>query len=233
MEFRRETFFVTQALLFDLDGTILDTTELIVQSFLYTFRRGLGQRVTREEVMVHFGKSLDDQFRVMRPLLPPPEIQRLVTLYRTHNHAYHDQMVSVIPGAAEVLQKWSKEGLIMAVVTSKRLDMARHGLELYGLDGMFATIVHYDSTENHKPHPEPLQHALEILGVPAHNAWYVGDSPYDMMAAKTAGCLAIGLCYNTFRAEDLVKSGADSLVYSWPELYALWQMSILSDQHGN
>ena len=94
-----------EALLFDLDGTILDTTELIVQSFLHTFREGLGKTVSREEVMEHFGKSLDDEFRAMCSSFSDDQIQELVTLYRTHNHAHHDRMVSLIPGADKVLRK--------------------------------------------------------------------------------------------------------------------------------
>ncbi|WP_053960794.1 HAD family hydrolase [Sulfobacillus thermosulfidooxidans] len=216
---------MTQALLFDLDGTILDTTELIVQSFLYTFEQGLGERVSREEVLVHFGKSLDDQFRIMRPHLSAEEVKRLVTLYRTHNHAHHDQMVSLIPGAGEILRQLRQSTLSLAVVTSKRLDMTQHGLKLFGLAEIFQTIIHHDSTLHHKPHPEPILRALGELCVSGEDAWYIGDSPYDMMAAKKAGCRAIGFCYNTFRPEQLEEAGADSLVYSWPELYALWQKS--------
>ena len=212
-----------RALMFDLDGTILDTAELMVQSFLHTFTEELGESVSREEVMMHFGKSLDDQFRTMRPSLTPEEVDRLVSAYRTHNHAHHDAMVSLIPGAGDGLRSLSGTSVALAVVTSKRLDMAQHGLELFGLQDLFATIVHHDSTARHKPHPEPLEKALNDLGIRADEAWYIGDSPYDMMAAKSAGCYAVGFCYNTFSPDQLMKAGADSLIYSWPALYTLWQ----------
>lgn len=222
-----------EALLFDLDGTILDTTELIVESFLFTFRQGLGKTVSRQSVMEHFGMSLDDEFLAMCPSLSVGQIENLVALYRRHNRAHHDQMVSLVPGADEVLRKLEHQGLPLAVVTSKRQDMAEHGLKLFGLDKIFATIVHHDSTSQHKPHPEPLYYALEALGVSSQNAWYVGDSPYDMIAAKMAGCLAIGFSYNTFGVEELMESGANSIVYSWPELYALWQTNMSTGDSEN
>ncbi len=211
------------ALLFDLDGTILDTTELIVASFIYTFAEGLGQTVTKEEVLQHFGRSLDDQFRVMRPDLGSAEIARLVSLYRLHNHAHHDSMVTVIPGAEQVLRALAAGNVPMGIVTSKRLDMAQRGLELYHLWPLFSCVVHHDSTPEHKPKPGPVLRALEEMQASAPDTWYIGDSPYDMRSAKAAGCHAAGLCYNTFTEPELLNAGADFAVHSWPELYEWWQ----------
>jgi pyrophosphatase PpaX len=213
---------VSDVLLFDLDGTILDTTDLIVESFIYTFAEGLGQTVTRAEVMPYFGRSLDEQFYVMRPDLSAAEVSRLVGLYRRHNHAHHDGMVTVMPGAAAVLQTLAAEHVPMGIVTSKRLDMTRQGLDLYHLWPLFACVVHHDSTVQHKPAPDPVLRALEEMGASAPHSWYIGDSPYDMQSAKAAGCHAVGFCYNTFAAQELVDAGAEHLVRSWQELYAWW-----------
>lgn len=214
---------MTPVLLFDLDGTILDTTELIIASFLYTFAEGLQETVSREEVMQYFGRSLDDQFRIMRPELEAADVDRLVALYRTHNHAHHDQMISLIAGAGEALHRWQQRGVPMGLVTSKRLDMTERGLRRYDLWPLFATIVHHDSTSRHKPDPDPLLLALKELQAQPESSWYIGDSPYDMRAAKSAGCQAIGFCYNTFTSRELEEAGADHLVRSWPELYAWWE----------
>ncbi|PSR37318.1 MAG: HAD family hydrolase [Sulfobacillus thermosulfidooxidans] len=212
-------------LLFDLDGTILDTTELILASFVYTFKEGLGETVSREQILQHFGRSLDDQFRIMRPNLSGEEIDRLVALYRKHNHAYHDQMIALIPGADVALHQWAEQGVPMGVVTSKRLDMTKRGLQQYGLWSLFQTVVHHDSTSRHKPDPEPLQCALANLKARPEDTWYIGDSPYDMRAARAAQCEAVGFSYNTFKAEELVAAGAGHWVQSWSELYSWWEIN--------
>jgi pyrophosphatase PpaX len=204
--------------LFDLDGTILDTTELIMQSFIYAFANGLGQRVTREELMVHFGRPLQDQFRLMRPDLPQTEIDRLIAIYREHNEAEHDRWVTLVPGADSALHELARLGYPLGIVTSKRLDMTMQGLKLVGLDHLFACIVHTGSTVHHKPRPEPIQHALHLLGAEHGSAAYVGDSPYDMAAGRAALVRTLGLVHNTFSAADLWANGADEVVYGWPEV---------------
>ncbi|PSR22414.1 MAG: HAD family hydrolase [Sulfobacillus acidophilus] len=205
-------------LLFDLDGTILDTTELIMQSFIYAFANGLGQQVTREELMTHFGRPLQDQFGLMRPDLPQSEIDRLIAIYREHNESEHDRWVTLVPGADRVLRELASLGYPLGIVTSKRLDMTMQGLKLVGLDHLFSCIVHTGSTIYHKPRPEPIQHALRLLGAVPATAIYVGDSPYDMAAGRAASVRTLGLVHNTFSDRDLRSSGADDVVYGWPEV---------------
>ena len=201
--------------LFDLDGTILDTTELILKSFVYAFREGLGETVSTEELMVHFGRPLEEQFRVMRPQLSGSEIDRLVNIYRQHNEMEHDRWVCVVPGADTGLRNLHDAGFPLGIVTSKRLNMTIHGLKLFSLDSLFQVIVHMDSTVNHKPHPEPVLHALELMGGVPQKAVYMGDSPYDMMSGHDAEVKTVGFVYNTFTCEVLKHAGADRVVSTW------------------
>ena len=199
----------------DLDGTLVDTMDLILASFHHAFEAGLGETVTDQELLVYFGQTLEDQFGRMRPHLGAEEIARLIAIYREHNHREHDARVFLVPGADLALEKLKHQGYDLGVVTSKRLDMAQHGLELFGLWPYFSVVVHQASTSQHKPHPAPILRALELWQTSAEHVVYVGDSPYDMMAAKAAGCLALGLAYNTFPADDLLKAGADSVHANW------------------
>lgn len=204
--------------LFDLDGTILDTTELILASFLHTFETALGQSVSREQVMVHFGRPLMEQFRLMRPDLSESDIQRVIGVYFEHNEAEHDGLVSLVPGADAGLRRLKAAGHPLGIVTSKRRALAVHGLKLFELDSLFSTVVALESTVQHKPHPEPVEHALHQMGGARETAVYVGDSPYDMTSGRAAGVRTLGLIHNTFSREDLTRAGADHVVDSWSEI---------------
>ncbi len=204
--------------LFDFDGTILDTTELILKSFVHAFQEGLGEPITHEELMVHFGRPLVEQFRIMRPALSAGEVDRLVRIYREHNEAEHDQWVRVVPGADAGLRELAARGFPLGIVTSKRLDMTEHGLKGAGLYDLFQVIVHMDSTLNHKPHPEPVEHALQLMGGTPDKAVYVGDSPYDMTSGRSAGVHTVGLVYNTFTEPVLREAGAERVVHHWPDV---------------
>ncbi len=218
--------------LFDLDGTILDTTDLIVQSFLYTFARGLGEVVTREDVIEHFGRPLTEQLQTLRPGLPEKEVARLAEMFHQHDRAQHDRLVALVPGADEGLALLAEKGYKMGVVTSKRLDLTLQGLKLFNLDQFFEVIVHKDSTTHHKPHAEPVRHALTLMGADPSRTAYVGDSPYDMQSGHAAGVRTLGLVYNTFTQEQLRTAGADRVVNSWPEVVEVltqWSSSVEAD----
>jgi pyrophosphatase PpaX len=212
--------------LFDLDGTILDTTDLILQSFIHAFSAGIGEEVTRADVISHFGRPLWDQFRTMRPDLDDEAIDRLVAIYREHNESRHDGWVTVVPGADRSLYSLKEAGHRLGIVTSKGMDLTRRGLQLFNLDGLFEVIVHRDSTTLHKPHPEPVAHALTLMGAQPEMSCFMGDSPYDMRSGRAAGVMTLGLVHNTFSEEDLRRAGADSVVFHWEDaLQVLTAMS--------
>ncbi len=200
---------------FDLDGTILDTTALILESFRHAFWQGLGERVHDEAILMHFGRPLVEQFRLMRPDLPPERVDKLVAIYREHNEREHDRFTRVVPGAYEGLYALYRAGFALGIVTSKRENLTERGLVNAGMRPWFRWIVHADSTPRHKPHPEPVLHAMALAGAPAALSAYTGDSPYDMAAAKGAGVRAIGLVYNTFTADALKAHGADYVATNW------------------
>jgi pyrophosphatase PpaX len=106
----------------------------------------------------------------------------------------------------------------MALVTSKSDWMAEKALVLVGLDRLIPTIVGCDSCVNHKPHPEPVERALALLGATAGNAIFVGDSPHDVESGRAAGVLTVGVSWGAFAREEMLRSGADVVIDRAEEL---------------
>lgn len=206
-------------LLFDLDGTILDTRDLIFASYRYAFWVGLGERVSEQELLTHFGRPLHEQIKIMRPKLSDDGVHRIAEIYRDHNHREHDKMVRIVPGADRVLGILAARGHRLGIVTSKRLQMTEYGLKRFGLWDLFSVVIHAENTPRHKPHPDPVRLAMEALKSVPDETWMIGDSPYDMASASAAGCHAMGLLYESaFGEESLWRAGAERVVQSWNEI---------------
>lgn len=172
-----------KGLLFDLDGTLLDTTELIVESFKHAFRHHYQREVDIADVHAFFGKPLRDAMEY----LGPEKVDELITTYREHNLAHHDNLARVFLNVPETIQTLYNEGIAMAIVTSKTASTALRGLRLFGLDKYFPVIIGFEQCSKHKPNPEPVLLALENLGLEAEECLMVGDSPFDILSAKRAG----------------------------------------------
>ncbi|NLY55872.1 MAG: HAD-IA family hydrolase [Firmicutes bacterium] len=183
-------------ILFDLDGTLLDTTELIETSFEYTFSVVKGSPVPWEQLYRFWGRPLLDQMRLFAD--DEQQAQQMVEVYREHNLAHHDALAKVTPGALETLRALKEAGKSVGVVTSKKTDSAWRGLRLFKLDGYVDTLVGADQTEVHKPEPEPVLLALKRLHYPPERALMVGDSPYDIEAGLRAGTTTAGLKWTIF-----------------------------------
>ncbi|MCR8636257.1 pyrophosphatase PpaX [Paenibacillus radicis (ex Xue et al. 2023)] len=179
--------------LFDLDGTIIDTNELIIQSFLHTFDGITPEPVTREHIIPNMGRSLVDQ---MKFFSGKDEVEDLILKYRTFNIEKHDQLVTEFQGVRETLGKLHAAGIKMGIVTSKVRITSEMGLKLCGLYDFFDTIVTVQDVEKPKPDPEGIRKALKELGSEAEGAAMVGDSHYDIEAAHNAGLPSIAVAWS-------------------------------------
>ncbi|TDF97013.1 pyrophosphatase PpaX [Paenibacillus piri] len=179
-----------QTVLFDLDGTIVDTNELIIQSFLHTFEGITPEPITREHIIPNMGRSLVDQ---MKFFSGREEVEDLVQKYRAYNLDKHDELVTEFPGVKETLAKLHTAGIKLGVVTSKVRITTEMGLRLCGLYDYFGTIITVQDVNNPKPDPEGIRKALQLLGSDIEGAMMVGDSHYDIEAAHNAGipCAAV------------------------------------------
>ncbi|MDR2957723.1 MAG: HAD-IA family hydrolase [Coriobacteriales bacterium] len=207
-----------RALLFDLDGTVLDTRELILASYHYACDQVLGFRLPDEPLLEMIGVPLPEQ---MYKLTPPKHAEAMVLAYREHNALAHNSLIEYFPGTHEALSALTSAGWPMVIVTSKRNDSALQGLKCFDLDKYFELIVGYNDTDRHKPEPDPLLFAANQLGVLPEECIYIGDSPYDMQAARAAGCLAIGAEWGFFDRDRLLEAGAEILVPEISKLAAI------------
>ncbi|WP_165874337.1 HAD-IA family hydrolase [Rubrobacter taiwanensis] len=198
-----------KAVLFDFDGTLVDTTELIYRSMRHASREVLGRELPREVLMRNVGQPL---FRQMR-LLDPERAAELLEVYTRHNEEIHDEAIREFPGVPGALERLRGAGYRIAVVTSKRRPTVKLALRVFPeLDELVEEFVTMEDTAEHKPHPAPLLRALELLGgIPPKEAAYVGDSPYDIAAARAAGVLGVGVSWGAFSAAELRAAGPDAL----------------------
>ena len=196
-------------LLFDLDGTVLDTKDLILASFHYACDRVMGCRLPDEQLLELVGIPLTEQMA----RLAPDCADELVVEYREHNAMAHEQYIKCFPSMPETIQFFYDAGWPLCIVTSKLGSSARQGLDSFDLTKYFRFVVGSDETERHKPDPEPLLFAANLMGAEPTECIYIGDSPYDMQAARAAGMLAVGAAWGMFQPETLIEAGAQLLVY--------------------
>ncbi len=205
--------------MFDLDGTLIDSTRLILESYHHTMRIHRGQSLPDAEWIAGLGTPLRVQFR--RFTDDEAEVQRMIATYREWNLSHHDAMVRGFPGALEAVRGLRARGTRLAIVTSKN----RHGVELglahCGFDGLFDAIVTSDDLEASKPDPAPVLSALAALGVPAPSALFVGDSPHDIAAGRKAGTRTAACLWGPFEREALALERPDFWLNSFQELDAL------------
>ena len=202
--------------LFDLDGTLIDSGPIILASMRHASVTVLGREPDEEQVRSAIGgPGLIAQMRE----LDPDRVDELVAAYRNHNEPLHDTLAA-FPGVLEVLPPLRAEGRRLGIVTAKRratvaLAYARFPL----LEELTEVLVGAEDTERHKPAPDPLLEALQRLGADPAQAAYVGDSPFDVRAAKAAGVLAVAVGWGGIHPDErLLREEPDALVHDPAEL---------------
>jgi len=205
-----------QTVLFDLDGTVVDSGAIILASMRHATREVLGRDYSDEELLQTVGgPGLEAQMRAFAP----DQVDRLVDVYRAHNEPLHDEL-EACTGMEDVLGRLHEEGRRLGVVTAKRRATVELAFANVPLGHLFETIVGGDETERHKPDPEPLLLGAERLGADPSATAYVGDSPFDVRAAKAAGMFAVavtwGRIHDRARLEaerpDAIIDGAEELL---------------------
>ena len=204
--------------LFDLDGTLIDSVELILSSYRHTMRVHRGTMPTDDVWLAGLGTPLWVQFRHFTN--DPAEIDAMVATYREHNHAHHDRMVRPYDGVAEAVAALARRGPL-GVVTSKLHASAERGLRLCGLERHFRVIVGADDVEHPKPDPEPVERALASLDADPARTVFVGDSPHDMAAGRAAGVATAAVLWGPFPREHLAPEHPTHWLGAPAELLAL------------
>lgn len=190
-----------RGILFDNDGTLVDTYDLILSSFQYAVSNVLGREIPEVDLMRKVGQPLAEQ---MKDFTDDPLVQdELVRVYREHNHAVHDSQVRLFDGVLKGLAQLRDAGFALGVVTSKRHRLAWRGLEVTGVAPYFQCCIGSDDCLRFKPDPDPVIAGSRALGLRAEECAYVGDSPFDMTAGNAAGCLTVAALWGMFSREAL------------------------------
>jgi pyrophosphatase PpaX len=192
------------AVLFDLDGTLIDSIELILNSAKHAFRDRNGHVPTDAEWLTGVGIPLATMFR--RYARDEADVDALIAKYREYQLANHDRLVTSYDLVVETVDGLRAAGHPLGIVTSKTGWLAQRGLDNVGLGSHFDVIVGCDTCEKHKPDPGPVSFALDKLGYEPDDAVFVGDSIYDMEAGNAAGVTTIGALWGPFSREDLAAS---------------------------
>ncbi len=207
------------AVLFDLDGTLIDSTRLIIESYHHTMRVHRGRTLPDAEWIAGLGTPLRVQFR--RFTEDEAEVQRMIATYREWNLAHHDATVRSFPGAVDAVKSLKARGALVGIVSSKNRHGVDRGLALCGFDGLFDTIVTSDDLEASKPDPAPVTAALEHLGTAPAAALFVGDSPHDIAAGRDAGTRTAACLWGPFERQALAVERPDFWLDSFQDLNAL------------
>lgn len=207
------------AILFDFDGTLVDSIRLIIDSFHHTMRaHGLPARSDAFWI-----EGLGTPLRVaFRPFAHDDAgVEQLITTYREWNLARHDERVRAFPGALDAVRRLRAGGARLAIVTSKNRHGLQKGLSLCGFDGLFDALVTSDDPVASKPSPEPVAAALARLGARPEDALVVGDSPHDIASGRDAGATTAACLWGPFSREQLAAERPDHWLDSFADLERL------------
>ena len=204
------------AVLFDLDGTLVDSIELIVAAAMNAFASRPGPSPSEAQIRNTIGRPLTTTFGPW--LVADDDLPFLISKYREYQLEHHDRLTNAYDGIVDAVVGLDAAGCQMAIVTSKVGFMAERALVHTGLAPYMRFVIASDSTERHKPDPEPVLMALGRLGREAGDALFVGDSPYDMQAARAAGVHALGVAWGAFAAQTLLDAGAETVLGQPAEL---------------
>ena len=170
--------------LFDFDGTIMDTNTVILQSWQHTFRTVEGKERPEEKIFETFGEPL---YLTMEKVLPQIPVEEGVEIYRSYHYDNFTELIEIFPGILELLEELKARGIKTGIVTSRLRHTTDLGLQKYDMEKYFDVIITCDDTDKFKPDPEPVNIAMERLGSKPEETIMVGDSKFDILSAKGAG----------------------------------------------
>ena len=201
--------------LFDLDGTLIDSGAMILASFRHATQTVLAREIPDDELVAAVGgATIHEQMRSF----DPDRVDELVEVYRAHNIPLHDEL-EAFEGVGDLLETLAAQGRKLAIVTAKRRTGVDLAFDALGIGHYFDAVVTAEDTKRHKPDPEPVLLALARLRSDPAEAAFVGDSPFDVGAGKAAGLFSIAVSWGGLHSEERLRAaGADVVVHDRAEL---------------
>ncbi len=205
--------------LFDLDGTLIDTNELIYASFDYTFKK-YGYHFTKEEILTFNGPPLVETFYKV----DEHRTKEMIETYREHNLLHHDRLVKVFPNVIETLTHLQNHGIKMGIVSTKMRQGVELGLNSMKIRSFFDSIISYDDVTHAKPHPEPVLKAMgQLDGQPKHTLM-VGDSYQDIESGKNAGMRTAAVAWSHKGKDFLNQYHPTYMLHDMKDLWAILEV---------
>lgn len=199
---------------FDLDGTLADTVDLIVASYQQAFRTVMGHEEDPELIKSWIGRTLMDAFTSYAP----EHARELYDAYLPWNAENTERLIRGYDGVRDVLAELTAAGARLGVATSKRRVSARQAMDVLGLTEYLPVLVTMEDTAVHKPDPAPVLLAIERLGGTPGEAVYVGDAVVDVLAGQGAGCATVAVTWGAGHLEALVVAGPDAVAHDAAQL---------------
>lgn len=201
-------------ILFDLDGTLVNTNDLILASFKHTIGHFMPEKAESFDITPYIGQPLIDIFES----IDKDKAHEMLQMYRKHNAENHDLLIKEYDGVYEAVKQLKEHGLKLAVVTNKVHEMARRGLQATRLEPFFDVVVGFDDVSFGKPHAEPIMKALKSLDATPDSALMVGDSQFDVQAGKNAGTFTACVGWSLKKNEIIQQLKPDYVVHHMSEV---------------
>ena len=191
--------------LFDFDGTIMDTNNVVLASWQHTFRELTGKEGDVDYILSTFGEPLELSMRNTFPEVP---IEESVNAYRSFHRKNFEGMIEMFPGVKELVLELKARGYKLGIVTSRVKVTTDLGLAKYGLQDCFDFTITADEVTRHKPDPQSLEIAMQKLGSTPDETIYVGDTMFDILCAKNAGVMSVLVAWSAALAGRTMESFA-------------------------
>jgi pyrophosphatase PpaX len=209
-------------LLFDLDGTLINTNDLIIASFMETLNHYYPEKYKKEDILPFIGPPLHDSFYSV----DPERVEEMILRYREHNLKNHDLLVTEFEGVYETVETLHKAGFKLAIVSTKIREVVIRGLKHCRLDKFFDVVIGLDDVEKAKPDPEPLFKAMKLLGSESEETMMVGDNHHDVVAGQNAGTLSVGVAWTMKGREYLEEYNPDYMLDHMSDLLEILKVDV-------
>ncbi len=200
--------------LFDFDGTVMDTNNVILMSWQHTFRTLRGREEDQEVIVKTFGEPLE---LTMKKFFPEVPTEEALEVYRSFHRDNFGELINLFPGMRELLAEVKRRGCKTGLVTSRLYNTTMQGLEKYKIKDLFDAVLTADDTDRHKPDPAPINITLEKLSSSPETSIMLGDTLFDLLCAKNAGVqsalVSWSLALRGMTKEDLGEAAPDYIIH--------------------